>query len=364
VVAVSALGWLLQLVGAALVLVVLADVFLTVLFPASGHGPIRRPLARLTWRAFAMLGRRLDDGDRRHLLAYSGPVQIAVSIFVWVALLLVGWAMVYQPALGHGIVASQGATDASFATALYFSGFTLTTLGTGDVVAVTDLYRLLMIAEAAFGFSVFTMVLTYFLSIYNALVARRSFSATLHHRTFDTGSAVHLLVGLADDGELTQARQQLSAIAEFLTHTAETHRSYPVLRYFHFRQHRYALPRVLLLALSSATLAQAALSSDRYRGLIRSSAVYQLAAAGTEALAELAPRVGDVRDPDDTQIADWRRLFLRDVEVLRSAGVAVVADLEQGADEYVALRERWDAPLRALSTDMLYDWEDIEVSRR
>ncbi|HEX3002724.1 MAG TPA: potassium channel family protein [Angustibacter sp.] len=359
----STLGRALQLAGAALVLVVLADVFFTVLFPASGHGPIRRPIARLTWRAFAVVGRRLDDGARRHLLAYSGPVQIAVSIFVWVALLLVGWAMVYQPALGHGIGASQGTTDTSFATALYFSGFTLTTLGTGDVVASTGLYRLLTIAEAAFGFSVFTMVLTYFLSIYNALVARRSFSATLHHRTFDTGSAVQLLVGLADDGELTQARQQLSAIAEFLTNTAETHRSYPVLRYFHFRQHRYALPRVLLLALSAATLAQAALSSRRYRGLIRSSAVYQLAAAGTEALRELAPKVDDTRAPEDAQVDEWRRLFVQDVEVLRSAGVDVVADLDHGADEYVALRERWDAPLRALSTHMLYEWEDIEVRR-
>lgn len=354
---------LLQLVGAALVLLALADVFFTVLFPASGHGPIRRPLARLTWQAFAVVGRRLSEGARRHLLAYSGPVQIAVSIFVWVALLLVGWALVYQPALGHGISAAQGATDTSFVTAVYFSGFTLTTLGTGDVVATTGAYRLLTIAEAAFGFSVFTMVLTYFLSIYSALVARRSFSATLHHRTFDTGSAVQLLVGLADDGELPQARQQLSAVAEFLTQTAETHRSYPVLRYFHFRRHRYALPRVLLLALSSATLAQAALASDRYRGLIRSSAVYQLTASGSEALQELAPRTGDVRHPDDAQVAAWRRLFRQDVDILRSAGVAVVDDLDQGADEYVALRERWDAPLRALSTHMLYEWEDIEVRR-
>ncbi|KQX69753.1 potassium channel family protein [Angustibacter sp. Root456] len=352
----------LQVVGGACVTLVIADVFFTVLFPASGHGPIRRPLSKLTWRGFAMLARPMRHRTRRRFLAYSGPVQIAVTILVWVALLMVGWALVYQPALGHGISAAQGHTNTDFATALYYSGFSLTTLGTGDVIASTDLYRLLTIAEAALGFSAFTMVLTYFLSVYNALVSRKSFSATLHHRTFDTGDPVQLLVGLADDGDLPQSRPQLSTIAEFLTHTAETHRSYPVLRYFHFRQHRYALPRLLLLALDSATLVQTALAGDRYRGLIRSSAVYQLVAAGMQTLQELVPRA-EAKSPDDERIAHWRSRFCAEVEVLRAAGLAVVADVQQGADEYVALRARWDAPLRTLSDEMLYDWKDIEVAR-
>ncbi|MGN6301744.1 MAG: potassium channel family protein [Angustibacter sp.] len=348
--------------GAALVAVVLADVFFTVLFPASGHGPIRRPLSKLTWRTFALLGRPMRDRARRRFLAYSGPVQIAVTILVWVTLLLVGWALVYQPALGHGIRAAKGATDTDFATAMYYSGFSLTTLGTGDVVASSDVYRLLTVVEAALGFSAFTVVLTYFLSIYNALVSRKSFSATLHHRTFDTGDPVQLLVGLADDGELPQSRQQLAMFAEFLTHTSETHRSYPVLRYFHFREHRYALPRLLLLALESATLMQTALSGDRYRGLIRSSAVYQLVAAGTQTLAELVPRARPGA-PSDDLATYWRKRFTDQVAVLQGAGVAVVDDVQQGAEEYVELRARWDSPLRTLSDEMLYDWKDIEVGR-
>ncbi|MGN6611599.1 MAG: potassium channel family protein [Angustibacter sp.] len=356
------LGRLLPLGGAALVLLVIGDVFFTVLFPASGHGPIRRPLSKLTWRGFTLLARRMRHRTRRRFLAYSGPVQIAVTILVWVVLLLVGWALIYQPALRHGISAAKGPTNTDFATALYYSGFSLTTLGTGDVIASTDLYRLLTVVEAALGFSAFTMVLTYFLSIYNALVARKSFSATMHHRTFDTGEPVQLLVGLADDGELPQSRQQLAMFAEFLTHTSETHRSYPVLRYFHFRQHRYALPRLLLLALESATLMRTALEGDRYRGLIRSSAVYQLGAAGAQTLQELVPHAVP-QSPTDEQIALWHRHFRASAEVLRGAGVAVTADLQQGADEYVALRARWDAPLRRLSEEMLYDWEDIEVVR-
>ena len=179
----------LRAAGGAAVALTLADVFFTVLFPAGGHGPVRRPLSRETWQAFAVLGRRLRAPIRRRFLAYSGPVQITTTILTWTTLLVVGWAMVFRPALGHGIEAAHGSTDTGFATALYYSGFALTTLGTGDVVPTTDSYRLLTVVEAALGFSVFTL-------------------------------------------------------AEFLTHTSETHRSSPVLRYFHFREDRYALPRV------------------------------------------------------------------------------------------------------------------------
>lgn len=44
-------AWLIQVVGAVVVFAVLQDVFFTVLFPASGHGLLRRPLTRWPWKA-------------------------------------------------------------------------------------------------------------------------------------------------------------------------------------------------------------------------------------------------------------------------------------------------------------------------
>lgn len=344
-------------------LLVLADVFFTVLFPASGHGPVRRPLSRLTWHAFARVGRRLPVLRRRQFLAYSGPVLITVTILTWVVLLVGGWAVIYHPALGHGIVAASGPTDTGWGTAVYYSGFALSTLGTGDVVPVTASYRVLTVVEAAAGFSVFTMVLTYFMSTYGAITSRKTFGTSLHQRTFGTGAPAQLLVGLAADDDLPDARQQLSGLAEFLTHTFETHRSYPVLRYFHFRQERYALPRLVLLALEGATLVRSALDGKRYRSLIRSAAVYELVTAGLQLLEELVPGAAP-EQPSAAERARWQARFECCVETLRDAGLEVVTDVEQGTREYVDLRARWDAPLRALSADMLYDWNEMEVTAR
>jgi ion channel len=127
--------------GVLVVVVVLQDVFTTVLHPGSGRGLVRKPLARATWAVFGAVARATDGRRRRSLLSYAGPAQIALTMRAWLLLLLAGWAFVYRPALGRSVLAASGPTDLSWATALYYSGFTLTTLGTGDVAAVSATYR-------------------------------------------------------------------------------------------------------------------------------------------------------------------------------------------------------------------------------
>jgi hypothetical protein len=352
-------GHLVQAVGALMVCLVLADVFLTVLFPASGRGPLRKPLSRWTWRAFATVARRLGTQRRRRFLGYSGPTQVVLTVVVWIGLLALGWALVFLPELGHGVVAASGRTDTGLAAALYFSGFSLTTLGTGDIVPVTGLYRVLTVAEAALGFSVFTLVLTYFMSVYSAITNRRTFASSLHQRTYGTGESVQLLIGIIEDGGPGSSGDGLSQLGGFLTHTLETHRSYPVLRYFHFREQRYALPQMLLVALDAAALARSGLDADRYPGLLGSTALYQVSAAGVELLEELVPHANE-EQPSLALERPWEQHFVQAVQRMRAAGLQVVPDPGPGTKEYAAQRCRWDSRLRALAHAMIYEWDEIE----
>jgi hypothetical protein len=351
-------SWLVQVLGGILVLVVLQDVFATVLFPASGHGPLRRPLSRWTWHAFRLVARRLPPARRRRFLAYSGPVQIAVGLGAWVVLLVVGWAMVYQPALGSAITASGGPTDRGWATAVYYSGYVLTTLGLGDVVARTGLYRLLTVLEAGIGFATVSMAITYFLSVYSALTDRKVSAARLHHRTYGTAEAAALLAGLARDGDLP-ADAQFDAMADALQQALETHSSYPVLRYFHQRHVYYALPRVLYVSLDALTLGRSLLDPHRYRHLLTSPAAAGLSAAGHELLTELA---GDSRPrtPEPGAEAHWRRHAGAALDRLSAAGLCVRGDPAAALEDYVRLRAGWDPSLRALAEAMVYDWAEIE----
>lgn len=63
--------------------------------------------------------------------------------------------------------AAGAPADTGWATAVYYSGFTLTTLGVGEIVPASAAYRLLTIAHAGIGFATFTMAIAYFLSVYS-----------------------------------------------------------------------------------------------------------------------------------------------------------------------------------------------------
>ena len=350
---------LIQVAGVLVVLVTLVDIFFTVLFPASGHGPLRRPMTRTTWHAFRGVARRLPSTRRRGFLAYAGPVLVGLSIAMWPVLLIAGWAMIYYPALGTGVVASGRPMSRDWGTAFYFSGFSLTTLGTGDVVPAGALWRWVCVTEAAVGFAVVTMVITYFLSLYSAIVQRKTFAAGLDHRTQGRGDSAQLVIALAVQGGSSALVGQLSTMGEFLERTFQTHQSYPVLRYFHYRQIRYALPRILLLTLDAATLLPATLEGEDRRKLSDGAAVALVYGAAQDLLHELVPKAFLGGSPADDE-NEWQARLAVEVERFRAAGLKVRSDAD-AVGEYVERRRTWDGPLRALAAEMLYDWGEIET---
>lgn len=348
----------LQALGALVVLTVLLDVFFTVLFPASGRGPIRKPLARCVWGLFRLVGTRMVGQRRRDLLSYSGPVLIAVTLAVWFLLAATGWAMIYKPALGGAIRADPERTESAWATALYFSAYNLTTLGVGDVVARTASYRLLSAFESAVGIGSVSMVITYFLSVYSSLMSRNAFAQGLHHLTGRTDDAAELIARMPEGAELIGIRQHLSSKAQSLREIYQTHRFYPVLRYFHYREPYYAVPHILFVVLDGAALLRSTLDRERYADLLSCAALEELCEAGMSLARGLVPDAPE-RPASPKDAAQWRERYRLALVRLRQAGLRVRADAQAGADEYVALRAVWDPPIRALADAMLYEWEAI-----
>lgn len=354
-------GVVLVCLGAAAVVLALADVFYTVLFPASGHGPLREPLAKALRRLFGLTRRLGRSQRRRRLLAYAGPVQITVTLLVWFTLLLVGWAAVYRPALGTSIVASSGPTDVSWATAVYYSGFALTTLGTGDVVANTASYRVLTIVESATGFATITLVISYFISVYSALTSRNAFAMALHQRSGGTGRGDRVVAALWREGDAAAALH-LAQMADGLRHISQTHRSYPVLRSFHYHHDYDALPRLLLTCLETSTLLRTTLDVGRAapagcgRTPLTGVSVLEIHDAARAVRGQLVPEPRRPGPPAEQRRA-WAAHHREMVAALEEAGVPVRTD-RAATDEYVELRAEWDAELDELAQAMLYEWPD------
>lgn len=353
---------LVYLLGVGIIIVILADVFMTVLYPRSGKHTLSLLLSKGIWHLFCQASKLPVVGSDR-VLSYCGATVVIVIVVVWVCALTLGFAVLVWPALGSGIQASQGDTPTDFATALYYSGYTITTLGIGDLVPKSNWWRMITVLEAALGFSVITATITYLLSVYGALTRRNAFALSLYHRSTNGADAVQLLVQLKGFGHFEMATQTISDITRDMLFLLESHHAYPVLHYFRFREAKYSLARIALICLDLATLINTALHPKPYQPLIHSSAVTELENGGLDLLNQISDSFlrQDLLNQCESK-PDWRKRYFTAIEYLQKHDIEVVDDPELGADRYVAYREKWDQIVVALAQYMKYSWHQVNSS--
>ena len=130
--------WPEQALGACLVLVVLLDVFLTVLYARIGTGIISDRLARLTWRLLLGLAKLSGPRNSATVLSFCGPVILVLLVLAWALGLTVGAALVMHPDLGTSIRAGGGDTPTDFVAALYAAGSSIAIVGASDFTPQTS----------------------------------------------------------------------------------------------------------------------------------------------------------------------------------------------------------------------------------
>jgi hypothetical protein len=255
------LGWVVTAAGAVLVLVALRDIFSTIWHPGGRGGMTRRLMTGVWW-----LGRR-----RRYLHRLSGPLAMVLVVFVWLTMILLGWALVYWPHLPTGFLYSSGLDPAShdrLSDALYLSAVTLGTLGVGDIAPTATWLRIAVPMESLLGFGLITAAVSWVLEVYPAITRRRALAVRLAHlnsagtrelmRRSDSSVAPGLLIDLSS---------RIAQLRADLTQYAETY-------YFHDGDPEASLPAMFSVTLDLADQGDRSADPDlRYAaGLLRVSA--------------------------------------------------------------------------------------------
>lgn len=231
---------------------------MAVLYPRATNGPINTSINR----AFHQLLRLPKIASHRLVIA-AGPVLIVTQVLLWATLLLIGLSLIVWPQLGTGITATGSKpTDTDFASAVYYAGFTITTLGMGDLVPQRPAMQFLTIIAAGLGFSFFTLVLAYVISVYSTLARRNQFANDIDYRTGRTGKSAVYLRAYLTDGDPSLINQDLYTLSSNMSELLESHHFYPVLHYFRFTEPRYTLTRMLRFCFEVASMMRAVRQID------------------------------------------------------------------------------------------------------
>lgn len=214
--------------GVAILLVLLADVFLTVLHAMGRGGPTTQRVNRAAWWGFRTLGALLSDRHRDRLLAFAGPTIVALALTQWLLLLIVGFAMIYLPWIDT-FLASPGELGAEWVAALYYSGYSASTLGVGDLVTDSEALRLITIVEAVSGFILLTAGITYLLAVYAQLTARYALASFVAAFLRDGAAEMGRAVERSGEEALTN---WMNMVTPQLLVAMQAHHLYPVLHFF------------------------------------------------------------------------------------------------------------------------------------
>ena len=356
-----------QCLGILLILIVLLDVFLTVLYARIGTSIIGSRVGWLTWASFVRAS-KVSGSKRGAVLSFCGPVILVLLVGVWALGLTLGAALIMHPELGTSIRATNGETPTDFITAMYAGGTSMAIVGASDFTPHTSPTRLLFLFNSLIGVSVVSLTLTYLMQVYTALQRRNVLAMNIHFLSGCTGDAAELLARLGPQGQFGAGYTNLSDLGAEMTQAKEAHHFYPMMFYFRFRDPYHSVSRSTLVALDAVSLIKSALDDQEYRWLKEAGAVAQLWEASMMLVTTLEntfvpPGAPDREAQPDQQTRDrWRARYRAALQRLRQAGIQVTADGQAGAEAYISCRMQWGHHVVNLAPSMAYSMEEIDAA--
>jgi len=334
-----------QIGGAGLMLLFLADIFLTVLYARAGTGLLAPRWNRLVWAALNGVA-RLFGRHRGSVLSFAGPLIVILLIVFWALGLTIGAALIIRPELGDAIRPSSGDTPRDFVTALLVAGNSLSIVGGGDYSPHTSGTRILYLLSSLIGASVLSLVLSYLVQVCSALRERNALALTVDLMTAGTGDAAEMLARLGPDGEFSDATSALDNLVRPLAATKEAHHFYPLLFYFRFKEPTYSVSRFSFILLDLTTLIDTTLDREKHNAFVRSAPVESLRRCALLLLETLDRHFPSVDDPHTAaQAWSYEASYAAALQTLRRAGVEAQPDGGSYADQ----RARWEPPIRRVA---------------
>jgi hypothetical protein len=217
---------LLLLTGIILIGLTAYDMLATTILLRGGGGPLSGRISTWLWKRVLRLHRR--SGSHR-LLSWVVWFMLLFIVALWVLVLLAGWSFIFNADTDAVLNTSTG-QPAGVWDRIYFAGFSLTTLGVGDYSPQGTVWQLVTILAAASGFTVFTLIVSYFLPLVSAGVQKRQLALSVSGLG---ETPQQILVRAWRDGGFAALTPHVTPLSSSVSLYAEQHFAYPVLHYFH-----------------------------------------------------------------------------------------------------------------------------------
>ena len=207
--------------GFIIIIIVFFDFFYTTL-SGSGASFITQFFSFLAHRLQLFLNKRLG----RKIFTLSGMLVNLIVLAVWVVLIWAGLFLVYSS--DPDAILNSEKQMASASERLYFTGYVLSTLGIGDFYPVTPFFEILTSIFSFFGFIFFTTSMTYLVSVFSAVMHKRSLALAIRNLGKNPSEVIKNLI----DQDSSFTFQQIADLQKMIGRHSINHEAYPVIHYY------------------------------------------------------------------------------------------------------------------------------------
>jgi hypothetical protein len=306
----------------------------TVVLPRAVSTVITRTVFLTVRRLFGLLTfavRKYETRDR--VLALYAPVSLVLLPLAWLALIMLGFTLLFW-ATGFG----------SPLESLAASGSSVTTLGSTPIDGVVP--RLLSFSEAGIGLLVIALLITYLPTLYADFSRRETQVILLEVRAGSPPAAVELLQRAHRIRGLSQLGDVFGEWETWFAELEQSHTAFPALTFFRSTQ-----PERSWITAAGTVLDAAALHASTL-DFPREPRADLCIRAGYIALRRIASFYGAEFDwnPQPTDpVAISRTEFDQACEALAAGGVPVKTDRDRAWSDFAGWRVNYDTPLLYLS---------------
>ena len=301
------MSWIYLVLGLVLLAVVIVDLLWTTLWADGGSGPVSSRLSNVLWR-----GVRRAGSSRSVVVSLAGPIILAGTLVMWVALLWAGWTFVFAGA-ENSLKTSSGDVGVSWPARIYYVAYAMFTMGNGDYVPVGGVWQVATALTTASGMLLVTLAVSYVLSVLGAVAQKRSFAGTVQ----GFGASGSDIVRSGWNGtDLHDLDLPLSSVAADASSLADKHKTYPILHYYHSETRENASAPAVAALDEALTLIRYG-SSDE---CLYNGAVVENARSSVEGYLKTL-RKAFISAADEAPPAP-------DLEPLRAAGIPTVSDAD------------------------------------
>ncbi len=211
--------------GLFLLLLFVHDLVITTL-SNKGAGWFTRHVGVGIWTVLLAISRLTKQ---RWVLTYGGTLILLSVLLIW---LLGIWTACTVMIISEedSVMNIETNTPASFVSKIYYTGYTLSTFGNGDLEPGNEFWEIFTALFSFTGLIFISIALTYLLPVLSAEIEKQRLSAYVS----TLGYSVDEILKQAWNGkDLCALKVHLPPLTSMILQHTQNHHAYPVLHYFH-----------------------------------------------------------------------------------------------------------------------------------